>query len=105
MKVASAISTPKRKEQRLRKELAALKTGGFLSSDIHTACDLNSAFAHALSLHSVRHVSLQSTNALTKLGHRMLKTRQMAREEYLSTYEKAWADIVDDLEGFHPEAV
>jgi hypothetical protein len=34
-----------KEEQRLKKELAALKTGGFLSSDIHTACDLNSAFA------------------------------------------------------------
>jgi hypothetical protein len=92
-----------KEEQRLKTELAGLKVGRFLNAEVHTACDLNSAFAMLFRCTLQGYISTKSANALTKLGHLMLKTHLIAKEEYLSAYDAEWPDVVADSTVFHPK--
>jgi hypothetical protein len=48
------------------------------------------------------HIDPKSVGALTKLGNLLIKTHQLAKQEYLSAYNDNWPNVVADSMIFHP---
>lgn len=91
----------KREAQRLVAKDAALKVSRYLATNLHTACDLSAAFAMLFRAGAQGHFDAKTVNSLTKLGHLMLKTHLLAKEEFLSAFEAEWPDIVAKSTAFN----
>jgi len=85
----------KKEMQRLLAKDAGLKVSRYLATNLHTACDLNAAFAMLFRAGAQGYADAKAINSLTRLGHLMLKTHLLAKEEYLSTYDREWPEIVE----------
>ena len=84
----------KRERQRLLTLDAGVKISRYLATNLHTACDLNGAFAMLFRAGAQGYLDAKLINALTRVGHLVLKTHLLAKEEYLDSYENEWRDIV-----------
>ncbi|MGB2633506.1 MAG: hypothetical protein WAM58_06180 [Candidatus Acidiferrum sp.] len=88
--------------QHLKTYVANLKVCHFLDGEVHTASDLSAAFASLFCAGVQGYVEPKNTQALTRLGHLMLKTHLLAKAEYLSAYEADWGEVVADSTAYHP---
>lgn len=63
--------------------------------NLHTACDLSAAFVMLFRAGVQGHTDPKTLNALTKLGNLVVKTHLLAKDEYLSTYDREWPYVVE----------
>ena len=82
--------------ERLNKQYAGEQICNALAIDINTACDLSVAFTKLFRATALGHIKPKTAHTLTYLGHLMLQTHQLAKQEYESTFEKSWPDLVAD---------
>ena len=88
--------------QHLKTYVANLKVCRFLGGEVHTASDLSAAFASLFCAGVQGYVEPKNTQALTRLGHLMLKTHLLAKAEYVSAYEADWGEVVAASTAYHP---
>jgi hypothetical protein len=91
-------------DKKLR-DVAAERISKLLETNITTACDLNAVFnaAFAAAAQGVLKPKLAST--LGYLGNLMLQSQQLAKQEYLDTFNHSWSRIVKKAPAFalaHP---
>lgn len=82
---------------------AGAKIGRYLATNLHTACDFNNAFATLFRAGVQGHLDSKMVSSLTRLGHLLVKTHLLAKEEYLAAYENEWSDIVVQSTAFRPD--
>src|SRR5258708_13747105 len=71
----------KKFQNRLNAQEAGQQINEFLSSDILTACDLSAALATLFSATAMGLIKPKTTVALTYLGHLMLQTQNLPRQQ------------------------
>ena len=84
----------KREVQRRLAIDAGVKISRFLGTNLHTASDLNNTFAMLFRAGAQGYLEPKAINALTRLGHLLLKTHTLAKEEYLASHQDEWSNIV-----------
>jgi hypothetical protein len=87
----------------IRKKCAGHEISRCLNSDINTACDLNAAFTMLFSATAQNFIKPRTAHVLTNLGHLMLQTHLLAKEEYLSAFTQKWPEVVQQSLVFNPE--
>jgi hypothetical protein len=85
----------KKELQRLSSRDAGMKVSHYLATNLHTACDLSAAFVMLFRAGVQGHTDPKTLNALTKLGNLVVKTHLLAKDEYLSTYDREWPYVVE----------
>lgn len=93
----------KKELQRLVAKEAGMKVSNYLATNLHTACDLSAAFATLFRVGVEGHADPKTLNALTKLGHLVVQTHLLAKDEYLSTFEHEWSHIVEQSHAFEDD--
>ena len=85
---------------RLEAREAGRRISRFLHTDILTACDLSSTLSTLFQATAQGFIKPKAAASLAYLAQLMLQTQKLAKEEFLETYEKPWADVVADGPAF-----
>ena len=81
---------------------AGHKASRFLKSGVNTACDLSAAFSQLFCSTAQGHINPKTAAALAQIGKLVLQAHVLAKEEFTSTFEDSWPELVQRSHIFNP---